>query len=501
MPFKRLNLTNMQYTALRLMTHRAVRKSLNPTSVMATPSMLAQRRTLINNESRGRSTDPGGAYSTSNKAEGTIKRWPHPVVESHGDYRAEAYLEAVIGGPLYAKQSKLPRLPIPSVHETLKRFLPTALPLAESEIEKQNLLDVCAKFAQESTKLQARLQAYCKGEMKESSWLQLWWNTAGYLQVRDPAVVNVSYFFHFSDDGTLPDPTDDMSLGVMRGAAILVAAAEFRKKVCSGTLPEESIGRKEPKTSLCSVAFKYMFNACRIPRRDQDSYRMYDPSLNTHCIVARKGHFFAVDFVDDHGDPLPLAVLERRLQRVIEHADEAEGSNDVPMLGWLTSCNRDSWADARDELIRAGGSKMEQALARLESGALMLCLDDEEPISRKQCSNIFWTGSTTSGQNRWFDKSIQIMCTNNGKAGLLGEHSMMDGMPMVGLADHITKMTYRNAEAKALAKAEKDTVVGDGGVKDLFRECTGDMNSSSSRVKECVHKGKILSYRVISSQY
>jgi carnitine O-acetyltransferase len=42
---------------------------------------------------------------------------------------------------------------------------------------------------------------------------------------------------------------------------------------------------------------------------------------------------------------------------------------------------------------------------------------------------LFLTGHLSSGHNRWFDKSIQLFVTENGKAGLQGEHSMMDGMP------------------------------------------------------------------------
>ena len=104
---------------------------------------------------------------------------------------------------------------------------------------------------------------------------------------------------------------------------------------------------------------------------------MYDPSLHRHCIVARKGYFFSTNFVDEHGDPLPLEVMESKLQRIVQLADDAEARGDAPMLGWLSSNDRDSWADARDELLKAGGAKMEAALEKLQSGALLLCLDDE----------------------------------------------------------------------------------------------------------------------------
>ena len=168
--------------------------------------------------------------------------------------------------------------------------------------------------------------------------------------MRDPVVPNVSYFFQLADDGTLPscppaaeDGTgSSRSLGVMRGATILRAVGEYRRWVCSGSLPCEMIGRREPRTPLCSAAFKYMFHACRIPAREQDAYRMYDPSRHRHCVVANRGYFFAVDFVDEFGDPLPFRVLEERLQRCVDMAEEMQQSmggttRTVPLLGLLTA--------------------------------------------------------------------------------------------------------------------------------------------------------------------
>lgn len=366
------------------------------------------------------------------------------MIESNGDYRDEAFLEEFIGGPLYQHQKSLPRLPIPELPSTLSTFLPTALPLSTSSQERQNLLDACDAFPSQAATLHQRLVERKEGEMKDSSWLQRWWNTAGYLQVRDPVVVNVSYFFHFSDDVTLPQNDPSVSRVIRRGAAILAATAEFRDLVCTGSLPCETIGRKV-KTPLCSTAFKYMFHACRVPRKEQDTYRMYDPSQYGHAVVACKGNFFAVDFLDKHGMALPLETIQNRLQYCVDSAQAAEEEGNGVHLGSLTSHDRDSWADAREELLDKGGESMKHALERLESGAILLCLDvDESPITRQQCGNLFWTGGLSSGHNRWFDKSIQIIVASNGKAGLLGEHSMMDGMPMIQFANHITNNTYTN---------------------------------------------------------
>jgi len=347
----------------------------------------------------------------------------------------------VIGGALYSKQKMLPPLPIPSLEETATKFLATSLPLAKTEAEARSLIEAAKIFPSEAAELQKRLKNR-KDSVKDSSWLQHWWNTFGYLQIRDPNVVNISYFFQLDDDDTLPSEDCNKSLGVMRGAAVLHAIADYRKLVCSGSLQNESI-RKEKKDQipLCSTTFKYMFHGCRVPRRNQDTFHIYDPSLYKHCIVAYRGQFFSMDFVDDCNDPFPVVMLERGLEHCIKLARELE--NDTK-LGVLTTSDRDSWADAREELLRVGGVQMEIALEKLESGAILLCLDDEAPVSMRQCANIYWHGGGKSGENRWHDKSIQILCQTNGKVGFLGEHSMSDGMPAVGLCSHILRTKYQH---------------------------------------------------------
>ena len=102
-------------------------------------------------------------------------------------------------------------------------------------------------------------------------------------------------------------------------------------------------------------------------------------------------------------------------------------------------------------------------LSRIESAAVLLCLDDGTPVEKAEASEGFWHGCGSAegggglvrqvgeGANRFFDKSIQLIVTNNGKAGLLGEHSMMDGMPMLAYADAILSKTY--AAVVAASKA------------------------------------------------
>ena len=129
-------------------------------------------------------TSPSPFVRTMSVAASKLKPWPHPMVESRGDYRSEAYLEDHIGGKLYTQQRSLPRLPIPNISDTMTKLMPTVLPLAKSDEEKATFIKACEDFEGQAGELQRRLVERKEGDMKDSSWLQHWWNTMGYLQVR-----------------------------------------------------------------------------------------------------------------------------------------------------------------------------------------------------------------------------------------------------------------------------------------------------------------------------
>mmetsp|Transcript_18758 Transcript_18758/g.20218 ORF Transcript_18758/g.20218 Transcript_18758/m.20218 type:complete len:674 (-) Transcript_18758:1053-3074(-) len=367
------------------------------------------------------------------------KSWPVKMVESHGDYIDESWLE--MQGreegeegklvTMYSNQSQLPNLPIPSIEDTLKRFLPTAMPLAESQDEIKSLQNAFDKFPNQASKLQQRLLERFD-QNKQSSWLQHWWNTIGYLQVCDSVVINVSYYFNLQDDKTLRISDDTIPIQVQRAASILYASGQYRNLVTSGRLKPDTIGRN--KMPLCMTAYKYMFHACRIPRLEQDSYRIYDPYVYKHAIVAYKGHFFKIPLIDNAGEVISVSALETNLKLIMD------SNYELSELGYLTGDNRDVWAKARAALLDC--PDMPAAMEVLESGCVLLNLDTTNPVSKAQCGRQYLYGN---GYNRWFDKSVQLVVCPNGKAGLIGEHSMMDGMPMIGFAEHIVNTSYEKA--------------------------------------------------------
>ncbi|CAH0474998.1 unnamed protein product [Peronospora belbahrii] len=352
---------------------------------------------------------PSGAYG------------PQGFRECWGDYRAEADLEDP-SLPLYRFQRDLPRLPVPPLAETVALYLETLQPLV-SPAELAHSKELAAFFLRPGgigEELQRRLVARAK-DRSDSSFLCEWWNTLAYLKVRDPVVFNVSYFFHFADS---VHPSQRSNVG--RAAALLRGSVLFARQVADGSLEPERLGKK--KTPICTTAYKYMFNACRIPRREQDSYRIYDPKTHTHAVIMRHNKFFQLELLDPcTREPLGFEALSLQLARILDIAGAKESA-----VGALTSQDRDIWADAREELIRI--PKNEESLRVIESSLLVLNMDDEAPVSRTEVARGLWHGN---GRNRFFDKCVQIVVFENGKAGLLGEHSMLDGMPMARYADYL----------------------------------------------------------------
>jgi carnitine O-acetyltransferase len=81
-------------------------------------------------------------------------------------------------------------------------------------------------------------------------------------------------------------------------------------------------------------------------------------------------------------------------------------------------------------------------LQAIQSAAFTISLDSSSPITPKHHSRALWHGDVSDGvptglQNRWVDKPVQYIVFENGFAGLMGEHSVMDGTPTVRLCDDV----------------------------------------------------------------
>jgi carnitine O-acetyltransferase len=407
------------------------------------------------------------------------------MVESDGNYLGETFLEL---GPLYARQDELKPLPVPSLKETIKRFLPTALPLAESEEEVATLKEASEAFESQAQFLQERLEARKKEcEGRKTSWLQEFWQTDCYLKWRSPLNFYSSYYFLLNDPDKLPpfwESTADA--GIVKAAALLRAAYDYADKVTSGLKPPDVVGKK--KSPLCSSGYKYLFNTCRIPKFGADTCRIYNPRMHKHAIVACRGHFFEIPLEDENGKPLNHPELEDLLYQCEEKADLKD-----PFLefGWLTTWNRDDWAKARDILLERGGPGMANGLERLESAILVLNLDvDTKAESLQEQAENFYHGGLSEGMNRWWDKTVQLAVTRNGKWAYIGEHSMADGMLPTEFCEHLLENGTFNPHRRVPEDEVAPLTPGPEAI-DVFRKAVATLSVEDFKdIKEQIEKAK-----------
>lgn len=322
-------------------------------------------------------------------------------------------------------QESLPRLVVPTLQETADRYIKSVHPLiSASEIEAtKSAVTEFLRPGGVGEALQNKLLARA-ADPNVKSWIIDWWNESAYLGYRDPVVPYVSYFYSYKDDKKRRDPAK-------RAAAITTAALEFKKMVDGGTLEPEYM-RKQP---MCMDSYKWMFNTCRIPKKPVDEPIKYPASEHKYFVVIRKNHFFKV-FHEVDGTQLNTHELEAQFTRIYELAK----SSKAPAIGALTSENRDVWTDARQTLLDAAPENA-AALTTIESASFVFCLDDTSPVTLEERAHQYWHGD---GQNRFFDKPIQFIVNENGTAGFMGEHSMMDGTPTHRLNDYINESIFKN---------------------------------------------------------
>lgn len=234
-------------------------------------------------------------------------------------------------------QANLPKLPVPSLSETLQKYLKSVHPILSPEEYKRT--EQAVKDFEAPGGLGQQLQQRLVARAQDPSivnWMEEWWSDQAYMGYRDPVVVYVSYFFAYKDDKFRKIPAE-------RAAAITTAALEFKKAVVEKTL-EPEYAKGEP---MCMDSYKYMFNNCRIANKPSDLAVIYDPFKNTHIIVIRKNKFYFVDTVHN-GVQLSTKELQQQFERVIDQAGDIKG---LP-IGILTSDNRDKWVDVRIQDIR-----------------------------------------------------------------------------------------------------------------------------------------------------
>uniref|UniRef100_A0A8C7PPV7 carnitine O-palmitoyltransferase n=1 Tax=Oncorhynchus mykiss TaxID=8022 RepID=A0A8C7PPV7_ONCMY len=317
---------------------------------------------------------------------------------------------------LYSFQSSLPRLPVPPVKDTCRRYLESARPLMDDE-QYVRMEGLAGEFEKN---LGPRLQWYLKlKSWWASNYVSDWWEEYIYLRGRGPIMVNSNYY---AMDFLYAFPSH---IQAARAGNVIHAIMLYRRKLDRAQCVQMLTGT----VPLCSAQWERMFNTTRIPGQETDTIQHVDESK--HIAVFNKGRFFKVWVFYDGRLLLPREI-EQQMERIL--ADKSEPQEGEEYLAALTAGERTPWAKARETYFRSGKNK--QSLDAIEKAAFFVTLDDSEQkyeIDNPVKSLDSYAKSLLHGKcyDRWFDKSFNLIVFKNGTMGLNAEHAWADA-PIIG---------------------------------------------------------------------
>jgi len=301
----------------------------------------------------------------------------------------------------------LPRLPLPSVQGTLKRYLETVSPLATPE-ELAHTARVTQDF---ETNLAPKLHAelvkldQCKGY--PFSYIETFWDEM-YQGGRWPVMVNSNPFYVFEDE---ENPADYQQ--TWRAANLASGCLRWWRKVVEGKL-EADMERDSP---LCMYGFGYVFGTTRVPQVGRD--KVVPNYHSKHIIVICHHQYYRVDVLDEKG----RAISSENLKCILDNIKEEVAGFKSEDVGLLTTAERDFWAQARTRLVADSTNKT--SVDEIDKCLFTIVLEEKDCSDDNCKSKIMLTGDDGSG--RWFDKH-SIIATNDGTLGMNFDHTFGDGM-------------------------------------------------------------------------
>lgn len=339
--------------------------------------------------------------------------------------------EPVKQGITFAVQDKLPKLPIPDLEVTMKKYLDALAPL-QAPAEHSDTKAAVRDFLDHDGKdLQDRLKKYATGR---TSYIEQFWYDS-YLNYDNPVVLNLNPFFLLEDD-----PTPARNDQVTRAASLVISALCFVRAVRKEELPPDTLRG----TPLDMYQYSRLFGTARVPT--ENGCIIGQDSDSKHVVVMCRGQFYWFDVLDQNND---LIMTEKdlaiNLQVIVDDAEQtpiqeaAKGA-----IGVLSTENRKVWSGLRDLLTREEGSNNAECLGIVDSALFMICLDYTEPPDVSQlCGNMLCgTSDVVRGvqvgtcTNRWYDK-LQIIVCKNGSAGINFEHTGVDGHTVLRFASDV----------------------------------------------------------------
>jgi len=321
---------------------------------------------------------------------------------------------------LLSLQNCLPNLPLPSIKDTMKRYLLTVRPFVD-DTEYERIMSLAEDF---KGGMGRRLQRYLwVKSWWSSNYVSDWWEQYVYLRGRSSLMINSNYYCL---DALSFTPTIVRSA---RMANFITSLLKFKTDIDTETLcPRFAMGT----APLCGEQYPRTFSTTRIPCIVQDRIEHYTDSR--HVAVLCGGKWYILNVIHAGRQLTPIE-LQKQIIWIEEASRTDVASPGEENLAVMTSTERTKWAAFRETYFSKGFNK--HSLALIEQSLFVAVLDDSEPGYDANNSDMLdnYAKTMLCGKNIWYDKSFTLVCFGNGKIGINAEHSWADATIISHLAE------------------------------------------------------------------
>merc|ERR1711953_690806 len=182
--------------------------------------------------------------------------------------------------------------------------------------------------------------------------------------------------------------------------------------------------------------FKNVLQSSRIPKKGQDIIQRFPHSK--HLVVLHRGRIFSFEALDSEGNLREPSYYLSVINSILQQGEQGSKSQGI---GALTSTDRDSWTIARERLVELGNGAV---LEVIDSAIIALCLDDWEHNEESPERAVAELCCGSDPRNRWFDKSVSMIFSNNGLLGINFEHAWGDGVAVMRLCNEVIEDSLQN---------------------------------------------------------
>ncbi|XP_065647481.1 carnitine O-acetyltransferase isoform X2 [Hydra vulgaris] len=213
---------------------------------------------------------------------------------------------------------------------------------------------------------------------------------------------------------------------------------------------DDSVLKKYDNTKFSSLILEStqqsnMFS-CRIPGKTKDT--IYEDEKSKHALVLFKGCVFIVYILSSKGETLNFSEIYGQIKAITNYDGKL-----IPSVCKFTSLKRNKWNEIRENLLE----KKRKSLKFMESSIATVIIEDRDCPSEYHEAIDHVKFGDKSGNMRYYDQIVNITVYKNCVAGLLLEHTVVDGYLMYVICQSLYYMGETCGE-KTLIKKSFDEI-------------------------------------------